>query len=227
MAATSEKLNAKKREARGTRACRRIREAGEVPVVLYGHKEETLALQVPYAELDSALRRHSRILELDVGKHRENVLIKDVQYNALGNQIVHADLLRVAMDEVIRVEIQIVLKGQPKAEHAVLQRALDAIEVECLPASIPESIPVNVADLQIGQVIHVSELAPPAGVKFLTPPETIVASLAKAEEEKAPEAVPVEAAVGEPELIGRKPEEEAEEAKQGEEEPKAKEKKAE
>jgi len=233
VAATSEKLNAKKREALGTRACLRIREAGDVPVVLYGHKEETLSLQVPYDELDSALRRHTRILELVVDAHKQSVLIKAVQYDALGDELIHADLLRVAMDEVIRLEVQIVLKGTPKAEHSVLQRAIDAVEVECLPANIPESIPVNVADLEIGDILHVSDLTPPPGVTFVSSPETIVASLTMAEEEEAPEiAAPVEGAV-EPEVIGRKPEEgeEGEETEEGEakkgEEKKGKEKKAE
>jgi large subunit ribosomal protein L25 len=228
VAATSAKLNARKREALGTRACQSLREAGAVPVVLYGHKEETLSLQVPYEELDSALRRHTRILELVVDTHKQSVLIKAVQYDALGDDIIHADLLRVAMDEVIRLEVQIILKGTPKAEHSVLQRAIDAIEVECLPANIPESIPVNVADLEIGDIIHVSDLTPPTGVKFISVPETIVASLTMAEEEEAPEAVaPVEGAV-EPELIGRKLEEgeEGEETEEGEEK-KGKEKKAE
>jgi large subunit ribosomal protein L25 len=230
VAATSEKLNAKKREAVGTRACERIREAGDVPVVLYGHKEETLSLQVPYEELDAALRHHTRILELTMDAHKQSVLVKAVQYDVLGDDIIHADLLRVAMDEVIRLEVQVILKGTPKAEHSVLQRAIDAIEVECLPANIPESIPVNVADLQIGDIIHVSDLTPPAGVKFISGPETIVASLTMAEEEKAPEvAAPVEGAV-EPEVIRQKLEEgegaaegEAGDAKKGEEKKKGKE----
>jgi large subunit ribosomal protein L25 len=218
VAATSEKLNAKKREAVGTRACERIREAGDVPVVLYGHKEETLSLQVPYEELDAALRHHTRILELTMDAHKQSVLVKAVQYDVLGDDIIHADLLRVAMDEVIRLEVQVILKGTPKAEHSVLQRAIDAIEVECLPANIPESIPVNVADLEIGDIIHVSDLVPPAGVKFVSSPETIVASLTMAEEEAAPEvAAPVEGAV-EPEVIRQKPEEgeEGEEGAEGE-----------
>jgi large subunit ribosomal protein L25 len=195
-----------------------MRKAGEVPAVLYGHKEETVALQVPAEELEALLRHRTRILELHLGNHKESVLLKDVQYNALGDEIVHADLLRVAMDEVIRLKVPVLLKGTPKAEHSILQQPLDAVEVECLPANIPESIVFGVVDLQIGQSVKVSDLAVPAGVKILTEPDAIVASLTLAQEEVVAEAAPaVAAAAAEPEVIGRKPEEAAEGEEEAEE----------
>jgi len=177
-----------------------------------------VALQVPAEELEALLRHRTRILELHLGNHKESVLLKDVQYNALGDEIVHADLLRVAMDEVIRLKVPVLLKGTPKAEHSILQQPLDAVEVECLPANIPESIVFGVVDLQIGQSVKVSDLAVPAGVKILTEPDAIVASLTLAQEEVVAEAAPaVAAAAAEPEVIGRKPEEAAEGEEEAEE----------
>jgi len=221
VASTSEALHAKKREASGTKACRLLRQTGEVPAVLYGHKEETLPIQVHHEELETALRHHSRILELHLNEKKESVLVREVQYDALGNEIVHADFLRVAMDEVVQLEVEIVLKGAPKIEHTVLQKTLDAVEIECLPANIPDSIVLVVSDLKEGDSKHVSDLVPPPGVKILTDPEIIVATLALAKEEEAEEAT-AEAGAEEPELIGRKAEEEGEE---GEEEAPEKEKK--
>ncbi len=215
MAATGETLHAKKREAQGTRACRRLRAAGDVPAILYGHKEEPVMLQVPYEELEAALRHHSRMIELHMGRKNEQALLKDVQYDALGQELVHADFLRVAMDEAITIEVPIELRGSPKEEHAVLQQTLDNIELECLPGDIPESIVGHVGDLRIGDALHVSDLTVPPKVRFLTDPETVVASVTPARAEAAEEELEeAEAALGaaaaEPELIGRE-EEQAEE----------------
>jgi len=207
VAATSNTLHAKKREASGTKACRALRESGEVPAILYGHKEEALPIQVPYGELVSAMRHRSRILELRLGRKKESVLLKEIQYDALGDRMVHADLLRVAMDEVVELRVEIVLKGTPKVEHAVLQQTLDAVEVECLPANIPESFVLNVAGLKIDESRHVRDLVVPEGVKILTDPDIIVATLAKAKAEVAEEAAAALAGAEEPELIGHKPEE--------------------
>lgn len=216
MAATSNTLHAKKREASGTKACRALRESGEVPAILYGHKEEALPIQVPYGELVSAMRHRSRILELRLGRKKESVLLKEIQYDALGDRMVHADLLRVAMDEVVELRVEIVLKGTPKVEHAVLQQTLDAVEVECLPANIPESFVLNVAGLKIDESRHVRDLVVPEGVKILTDPDIIVATLAKAKAEVAEEAAAALAGAEEPELIGHKPEEGGEGDEKGE-----------
>jgi len=205
-------LHAKKRKVNGTRACRRLRAEGEVPAVLYGHKEKTEAVQVPYEELEGALRHHGRMFELRIGRKKEPVLLKEVQYDALGTQIVHADFQRVAMDEKLTLEVPITLKGKPKVEHAVLQQTLDAVEVECLPGDIPEEIIAQTADMEMGGTVHVSDLDALEGVKVLTDPETIVAALTAAAAEAAVEEEAAPAAEAEePELVGRKEKEEAEE----------------
>ena len=211
MPAATETLHAKKREVSGSRACRRLRAEGLVPAILYGRKEEPEPLQIPSEELVETLRRHSRILELRVGRKKESVLVKAVQYDAFGSEIVHVDFVRVAMDEQVTLEVPIVLKGTPKQEHAVLQQALDAVEIECLPGDIPESFVTPVGHLQVGEMVRVAQLDVPKGVRLLTDPETIVATLTMAMKEEA-EAAPAEAEVAalEPELIGREKKEEDE-----------------
>lgn len=221
MATPIHALHAKKRTVSGTKACRRLRAEGEVPAILYGHKEEVIPLQVPYDELDAAVRRHTRMLELHFGQKQEQVLLKSVQYDAFGSELVHVDLLRVAMDEVIALEVPIVLKGSIKQEHAVLQQMVARLRIECLPTQIPGEVLGQVGHMQIGDVLHPSDLVVPPNIKVLTPPETVIATVtpAKAEALEAPvgaEAAPVAAAAAEPELIRRevKPEEEEEEGEE-------------
>jgi len=209
--AATETLHAKKREVSGSRACRRLRAEGLVPAILYGRKEEPEPLQIPSKELEETLRRHSRILELRVGRKKESVLVKAVQYDAFGIEIVHVDFVRVAMDEKVTLEVPIVLKGTPKQEHAVLQQALDFVEVECLPGDIPESFVTPVGHLQVGEIVRVAQLEAPNGVRILTDPETVVATLTLAMKEEAVAApAEVEAVTVEPELIGREKKEEEE-----------------
>jgi len=214
--AERETLRAKKREARGTKACRRLREAGQIPAIVYGHEQEPVAVQVSAEDLDRALRHRSRMFDIRLGRKKESVLLREIQHDAFGDEVIHADFVRVAMDEAIAIEVPITLKGKPRAEHAALQQTLTSLEVECLPSDIPEEILVPVGDLEVGQSISVADLAIPESVKVLTDAETIVAALTLAAIEEVPveEAAAAIEAVEEPEVIGR--EEEAAAAKKKE-----------
>jgi len=212
VAKSTETLQAKKRDISGTKACRRLRAQGDIPAILYGHKEEAVAIQVHKDELGRALRHHARMFDLKVGRKKNTVLLKAVQYNALGDEIVHADFIRIAMDEKITLDVPIELKGLPKAEHSVLQQTLDHLEIECLPSDIPEAFILPVSDLVIGQSIHVRDIAALEGVTVLTDPETIVVTLtaAAAEAVAVEQPAPVGEGAEEPEVIGRKPAEDIE-----------------
>lgn len=228
MGIATETLHAKKREIKGTRACRRLREEGQVPAVLYGHKEKTVPIQVSVEELETAVRRRSRMFELHLGKKRDVVLLKELQYDSFGDAVVHADFVRIAMDEKLTLEVTILLKGAPKVEHTVLQQPLANVEVECLPKDIPEAIVAQVGDMVEGESRKVGVLQAPPGVKILTDPEVIFVTLTTIVEEVVAAApAPEEVAAVEPEVIGRKVEAEEgeEEAAEPEEKPKTKEKK--
>jgi len=213
----TETLHATKREASGTRACRRMRLEGKVPAVLYGHKKEALSLQVDMAELVDALRKRTRMFELQLDKQKDTVLLKAVQYDAFGDVIVHADFVRIAMDEAVTLEVPILLKGHPKVEHAVLEQTLAIVKIECLPKDIPEAVILQVADIQLNETRTVKDITLPAGVKILTAPEVIVAAMKAIKEEvaAAPGAAPVATGAVEPELIRK---EKLEEGEEGEEE---------
>ncbi len=220
--AETEKLKVTKREARGTKACRRLRAEGLIPAVIYGHGEDPVAVQMPAEEFERALRHHSRMFDLRLGRKKESVLLRDMQHDSLGDEIIHADFVRVAMDEAIEIEVPITLKGKPKVEHAVLQQTLASLEVECLPADIPQEILAPVGHLEMSQSISVADLETPDEVTVLTDPETVVATLTPAtiEEEPPEEAAAAVEAMEEPEVIGREEElEEGAEAPPEEEAP--------
>jgi len=204
VALATETLTAQKREAQGTRACRRLRAEGRIPAVLYGRQEQVLSLQVVRDDLETALRHHSRMFELDLQGQKQLVLLKELQYDAFGDEVVHADFMRIAMDEKVTLKVTVVLKGAPKAEHAVLQQTLAQVEVECLPTDIPESIVAPVGDLTVGQSLQVSQLVLPPGVVIVTEGDVIVATLTAAAAEEAVAAAPAAEGLAEPEVIGRK-----------------------
>jgi large subunit ribosomal protein L25 len=210
-------LQAEKRQEVGSRAARRLRADGAVPAVLYGHQRDTVHLTVPTRELEHLLHEGTRLLDLEIGGTIEPAIIKDIQYDALGDHLLHVDFARVAMDEKLTVTIPVELHGTPKGVEAggVLDHALVDVEVSCLPADIPDRITVEVAHLEIGDTIHLSDLEPPPGVEFLEDAESPVASVHPPMElEEAEEAAEVvEEAIGaaEPEVIGREEEGEAEE----------------
>src|SRR5438876_2011799 len=169
-------LVAEMREGRGKQAARRLRRTGKVPAVVYGHKEETLSVALSLEEVEKTIRRGVRVVDLKAGGKEEKALIRDVQWDHLGKELLHVDFTRVAADERIVVTVPIQLRGTAPGVTAggVLDQPLHALSVECLAISIPESIRVNIGELQIDSAIHVRELVLPAGVKAMSDADAIV-----------------------------------------------------
>ena len=208
MATKSIQISAKPRPELGSRANKRLRDAGLVPGVVYGHKEAVVPVTLPKKELVGHLNHGVHVFDLAVDGKAEKVLVKEVQYDHLGLDVLHVDFARVSLDEKVEVTVPLEFKGTPKgeADGGVLQTLMSDLEVECLVTDIPESIRVNVADLAVDDVIHVKDLTLPAGVRALKDEDVIVATVTVIAETTEPEAVTGESA--EPELIGRKPAEE-------------------
>src|SRR5947209_5747691 len=174
--AESVSLVAKPRHERGSQAARRLRRQGMIPGVVYGHKEETVAVSLPAEELESAIRHGVRIIDLKADGKEEKALIKDVQWDHLGKELLHVDFARVAIDERIEITVPIELRGTAPGVNAggVLDQPLHELSVECLAIRIPDSIRVSIQDLQVDGVIHVRDLTLPEGVKVLSDPDAIV-----------------------------------------------------
>jgi large subunit ribosomal protein L25 len=221
-------IEATRREERGKNVARRLRYAGRVPAVLYGGGAEPVALAVDTHQARQMLRTagHNVIYEVKVeGAKDERAMLKDWQVDPVRGDLLHLDLQRVAMDVMIRVHVRVRTVGEPqgvKVQGGIFERVAREIEVECLPADIPEEIVVDVSELSIGRQLRAADLPlDPAKVRLLTEPQRVIAHVIAPTKEEAPAAevaavAPAEAAApSEPEVI-KKVRKEAEEGEEGE-----------
>ena len=216
MATQSINIAAEPRSALGSRANKRLRDTGKVPGVVYGHKEAVVPVSLPKKELVNHLNHGTHVFDLSLDGKAEKVLVKEVQYDHLGIEVLHVDFARVSADERVEVTVPLVLKGEPagEADGGVLQQIVSELEIECLVTDIPHEIVHNVSEMKLDDVLHIKELKLPPGVKALQDEDLVVAQVKAIEEETA---APAEEGAAEPEVIGRKPEEGEEAAAAGEE----------
>ena len=202
-----------KRDGRGSHRAAKLRSQGMIPAVVYGHKEATLSVTLSGEELGNAIRHGARVVDLKSDAGVQKALIREIQWDHLGKEILHVDFARVSMDERITISVPIDVKGIAPGVTAggLLGQPMHTLHVECLAIRIPEHIRVNINELQIGGAVHVRELHLPEGVLALDDPDAIVVHVTAPQAE--PEAAAAPAATAEPEVIGRKAAEEGEEEK--------------
>ena len=220
-------VDAKSRADRGKNAARRLRASGMIPAIVYGGKNDALAVSVDPKTLLRVLRSESgrnTILSLDLGDAgKASAILKSWQVDPVNEKFIHADFYRIAMDVAIRVKIPILAKGEArgvKVDAGILEVIMRELEVECLPGDIPERVEVDVTDLGLHGAIRVSELKVSDKVKVLDDADQIVVHVVSVKEEAAPAAAaaPAEgeaaapATPAEPEVLkkGKKEEEPAE-----------------
>ncbi len=226
--AVTGKLVVKRRTEQGSRACRQLRAKGLVPANMYGHKQETVPLTVAAAEVTPLVRGGARVLDIDLDGKSEKVLFREVQWDYLGKEVVHVDLLRVDPNEKLTVEVRVELKGTAPGtlSGGVLDHALRTLTVECLAIQIPDSVQVKISSLEIGQALHVRELEVPPNTRILNNPDAVVVRVAQPVAEiEAVAPVIGEEGPTQPEIIGRKVAEEEGEGEAAEAPAKEKEKK--
>src|SRR5438067_11141830 len=222
--ATQELVEAQVRpadERRTKNVARRLRRTGRVPAVVYGAKKDSVAVSVDPKQITRILHSetgHNTIFDLKVGAEQSKVMIVDWQYEPIKGSLMHIDLKRIAMDQALRVGVPVQLTGVPevvKTQGGILEQMLREVEVECLPADIPDHIDVDVTPLVFGQVLRVSDLPHSDKIKFVTDENQPVAHITAVKEvvEAAPAEVGVEVAAtpAEPEVI-KKGKQETEEA---------------
>ena len=185
---------------------RRLRVSGRIPGVLYGGQKETVVLSLDPKAIVGIIRSHggvNTIFELGVkgAKGKENVMIREYQIEPVEHKLLHADLVRVAMDKELTLDVTIELTGTAigvKLSGAMMDFITRAVEVSCLPKDIPETIVADVSHLELGQYLRASELVLPPGVKLVSDANVVIAHCVapKAEEEEKPaEAAAAEGAV--------------------------------
>jgi len=204
------KLSGSVREDAGKGVARQIRFAGNLPAVLYGHKQDPVSLVVDEAVVRKILNTHpdSPIVSLSVeGQGDLNAIIRDVQRHPTSGRLVHLDFQRISLDEAVRVDVHVDLQGTPvgvKDHGGILEAATRTVTVSCLPADIPEGIFIDVSEMQIQDSIKLSDVSEKyPGVEFLGDADLTLAAVfppsveKKTAEEEAAEAEAAEAAAGE------------------------------
>jgi large subunit ribosomal protein L25 len=209
----SASLSAEARTETGKGVARKLRAAGRVPAVVYGHARQPQALSLQTRELEkllSSISTGSTVVELGLGGAITKTLIREVQRHPFKKQILHVDFQELVAGEKVTVEIPLVFVGTPEGVRlsgALLEQILHSIEVRVDPANIPNHIDVDVVNLGMGHSLHVRDLVLPEGLEVLSDEDaTICAVIApRAVVEEVPEG---EAAAPEPELIRKTKEEE-------------------
>src|SRR5947207_4059476 len=157
MATQAAQITIKPRNELGSRANKRLRDSGFVPGVIYGHKEAVVPVTLPKKEVENHLNHGAHLFDLALDGKSEKVLVKEVQYDDLGIEVIHVDFARVSLDEKVEVTVPLELKGDPKgeADGGVLQQIIAELEVECLVTEIPGAIRHNVTEMALNDVLHI------------------------------------------------------------------------
>jgi len=197
-------FKAEVREHAGSKAVRKVRRQGRIPAIVYGHKQEPVAISLDQRDFAEALHHGHRLIDIQVGRKKEKMLIKEVQYDYLGRNIIHVDLMRVDMSETIKVTVPIELKGIAAGTHesGIIEEHVDRLEIESKVTDIPKTLVVSVKDVHVGDALHASDIELPAGVKLVSPPQTLLVTChlvaaAKTAEEAEEEAPTTPGGIGE------------------------------
>jgi large subunit ribosomal protein L25 len=207
----TEILTAKIRQERGSNAIRHLRRAGYVPAVLYGHGQENVVLSLRSEQISPVIHHGTKLVDLQ-GDVRESALIREVQWDTFGNEVLHVDFTRVSAGESVETKLSIALKGEAPGARSggIVEHVLHEIEIECPVSSLPDRIDVNINALELGQSILAGDVPMPAGARLLTDPEQVVVHCIEAGELGDEEVT--EAESDEPEVVGgRKSDDEDEE----------------
>lgn len=198
-------LAAATRSSRGKNAARRLRRDGQVPAVVYGGAEGDVAIAVEPKPLLRILHTESglnTILDLEVeGNGNSQVLVKAVQVDPLTDELLHVDFYRLAMDKVITVTVPVHLNGEAsgvKQQGGLVDFVTREVQVECMPADIPERIDVDVTPLMIGDGIRMKDVAEGAIWTSVSDPETLLVHVVASKVDTVEEEEEAAAEEGEP-----------------------------
>lgn len=169
-------LPAERRDRHGSRYAQRLRKAGRLPAVVYGHGSEPASISVDAKQTLKHLHHGNHVFNLSIdGGDAETCLVKDLQFGYMGDDVIHVDFARVNLDEKVKVLIHLDFHGTPAAGKKGgfnVVHDLAEIEVECAVRNIPENVRVDLDGFD--EIEHVSDLPLPEGVTAVTPGETLV-----------------------------------------------------
>lgn len=195
-------LKADMRKESGSKHSGQLRKKGLIPAIIYGHKQDPISVSLNLHDFSEALHHGHRIFDIDFSGKKETLLVKDLQYDHLGRNIIHADLMRVNLSETVKVTVPLEQKGTSRGSHegGIIDELLDHIEIECRVSEIPETIHVSVKDLGIGDVILAKDIELPEHAKLVTDPEARIYQCHIVSQTKTTEEIEEEMPAG-PEVI--------------------------
>ncbi len=201
-------LNVKRREKLGTANNRRLRKTGHVPAVLYGHGEANLSLTVPAGDVFAVVRHGGKLVKL-AGDASDNALIRAVQWDVWGKNVVHLDLLRVSEQDKITTKVTVELKGTAIgiSEGGIIEHVLHEVEIECPAMSVPDKLVLNITELHLDKSLFAKDIPLPAGARMETDEDSLIVHCIPPHDE-AEETSTAEPGAVEPEVIGQKEKEE-------------------
>ena len=176
------KLKAERRDATGKGVARRLRAAGRVPAVLYGHGEEPVVLSVSALDLlhlFHASHGATMLVDLEIDGKAQLAIPREVQRDHIHSTFVHVDFLAVNRNETVRLTVEVHEVGEAPGVKlgGVIEHHLREVEVECLPNDVPEEIVADIGALEIGDMLRVADITPPKGVTILSDPESPIISI--------------------------------------------------
>lgn len=204
-------LNVETREKLGSRYCQRLRKAGKLPGVVYGHKQDPVAIAFDAKQAMDHITKGEKVFRLDFagkGGKEQMVLLKDLQFDYLGTNVVHCDFSRVDLNERVITRVPVHLVGEApglKQIGAIMMHPTNEIEVECMVVEIPDHVEVSIAELTEGHAITAGDIKlPTASMKLKTEANAIIAQILIQLEAPAAEATAAVAGAAEPEVLTAK-----------------------
>ena len=184
-----EKLNVDIRKEHGTSAARRARLQNKVPAVVYHSGVEAIPLSVDKISLNKALRTGQMIFEVNVEDKDQFVLVKEIQYHPVTDEIIHIDFQKVKEDEKISLEVAVRSSGESKGVKlgGLLVQMLNSVTIKCKPAEIPEFLEIDVTDMEMNTNLFVKDITLPSDVEMLTAEDIAVVSVQEPKQEKEEE----------------------------------------
>ena len=175
------KLEIEKREEYGKQAMKRLRKAGKVPGVFYqGGSKDAISFCMDYSQIDSAVKSGARIFNISVGGEKQIVIFKSVQYDPITDEVTHIDLYGVRMDQAIVIKVPIIITGVAAGvqnDGGILNQVASEIDIRCLPADIPDSLELDVTELNIGDNLNAGSIELGDKLELAVSEDTVIVSV--------------------------------------------------
>jgi large subunit ribosomal protein L25 len=201
-------LTGRTNEESGSRACQRLRDAGQTPGVLYGNQDETLAIKVDTGQLRILIDNGIRVLDVEVDGTKQKAMFRELQWDTFGINLNHFDLLRIDADQRIEIDVPVELRGTAPGTNSggTLEQPLHAIRIRCLAVEVPEKFTLRINELEIGDSITVADIELGGDFEPLLELDSVVVRVVEIREEEEIETLvdgELDAGPIEPEVIGR------------------------